>query len=133
MEDLAIGNFKEALDPPSVIGALLGVAQEKDIYETNLLYHKVPITDMQPIPEDQLKEAIEWIRDTINEKKIMVFCNQGIGRSSSVVIGYLCCVLDHSFGQAVEYVATKRPYMSLLPSLIKTIGAVKRQIESTNP
>ncbi|GAG53883.1 unnamed protein product, partial [marine sediment metagenome] len=79
LDNLAIGSYEDALNPPSEITALLNVANEKDI-ETTLLYHKVPIIDMQPIPLEQMKEAVEWIRDHIDRYKIMVFCNAGIGR-----------------------------------------------------
>jgi len=80
---------------------------------------------MQPIPSKQMREAVEWIRDQIAEYKIMVFCNAGVGRSPSVVIGYLCCVLGYGFGEAVEFVARRKPEISILPNLIKTIEAVK--------
>jgi len=127
--NLAIGNYQEALEPPPDISALLCVAQEKGIDEPTHLYHKVPIVDMQPIPTDQLKESVEWIRDNISSHKIMVFCNAGVGRSPSVVIAYLCCVLGYSFGKAVEYVATRKPYMSILPNLMVNIEETKKQIE----
>ena len=107
LDNLAIGSYDDALNPPSEITALLNVAKELDV-ETELLYHKVPIVDMQPIPPKQMKEAVEWIRDHIERHKIMVFCNAGIGRSPSVVIGYLCCFLDYSFGDAVEFVASSQ-------------------------
>ena len=55
----------------------------------------------------------------------MVFCNAGIGRSPSVVIGYLCCVMGYSFGDAVEFVARRKPDISILPGLIRTIEVVK--------
>lgn len=125
LDHLAIGNYEEALNPPSEISALLNVANKKDISETTLLYHKIPIIDMQPIPMDQMKEAVEWIEDHIISYKIMVFCNAGIGRSPSVVIGYLCCSLGYGFGEAVESVAKRRPNISILPNLIRTIEDVK--------
>ena len=124
MDNLAIGSYDDALNPPSEITALLNVAKELDV-ETELLYHKVPIVDMQPIPPKQMKEAVEWIRDHIERHKIMVFCNAGIGRSPSVVIGYLCCFLDYGFGDAVEFVARRKPDISILPELIRTIDALK--------
>jgi len=130
LDYLAIGNFHEALDPASSISALLCVAKEKEIHGTNLLYHKVPIIDMQPIPVGQLKEAVFWIQDHITNHKILVFCNAGVGRSPSVVIAYLCCMHNYSFGDAVAYVATRKPYMSTLPMLIKSIGEVKQQIKN---
>lgn len=128
LDNLAIGSYEDALKPPSEITALLNVAEGKYI-ETKLLYHKVPIIDMQPLPPKQMKEAIEWIRDHIIRYKIMVFCNAGIGRSSSVVIGYLCCFLGYSFGDAVEFVAKRKPDISILPKLIRTIEDVKSSIK----
>jgi protein-tyrosine phosphatase len=128
MENLAIGSYEDALNPPCEITALLNVANEKDI-ETDLFYHKVPIIDMQPIPSEQMKEAVEWIRDHIDRYKIMVFCNAGIGRSPSVVIGYLCCFKGLRFGDVVEFVAKRKPDISILPELIRTIEDVKSAIK----
>jgi protein-tyrosine phosphatase len=129
LENLAIGNYQEAQEPSSEITALLCVAQEKDIHDAKHLYHKVPIADMQPIPAEKLVEAIEWIRDNIANHRIMVFCNAGVGRSPSVVVGYLCCVLGYSFGDAVEYVAARRPNMSTLPELIKTVEETRKLLK----
>jgi protein-tyrosine phosphatase len=128
LENLAIGNVEEAGMPSPEINALLCVAQEKDLDPARCSYHKVPIIDMQPIPAEQMKDAVDWIRRNIESHRIMVFCNAGIGRSPSIVIGYLCCMLDYSFGEAVEYVATRRPIMSILPYLITTISDVKTRM-----
>lgn len=127
LDNLAIGSYEDALKLPSEITALLNVAKERDI-ETTLLYHKVPIIDMQPIPSEQLKEAVEWIGNHIDRYKIMVFCNAGVGRSPSVVIGYLCCFMGYGFGDAVEFVAKRKPDISILPVLIRTIEAAKSSI-----
>ncbi|MBW1739936.1 MAG: dual specificity protein phosphatase family protein [Deltaproteobacteria bacterium] len=125
LDNLAIGNYEVALNPPPIVSALLNVAIEKDLHDTTCLYHKIPIVDMQPIPSEQMQEAVEWIRDHSMAYRIMVFCNAGIGRSPSVVIGYLCCILGYGFGEAVEFVARRKPDISTLPNLIKTIEAVK--------
>jgi protein-tyrosine phosphatase len=58
----------------------------------------------------------------------MVFCNAGIGRSPSVVIGYFCCYLGCSFGDAVQFVAKKKRDISILPELIRTIEDVNSAI-----
>jgi len=131
LENLAIGDYEEALEPSSQIDALLCVAKERDIHDTRCKYHKVPIVDMQPIPPEQMREAVAWIRDNINDRKIMVFCNAGIGRSPSVVVAYICCILGVSFGEGVEYVAVRKPYMSTLPNLILTIEETKKQLGKT--
>ena len=128
LENLAVGNYEEAMVPVTDISALLCVAQEKDVDPAKCIFHKVPIVDMQPIPVEQMKDAVEWISRNIDEHRIMVFCNAGIGRSPSVVVGFLCCMMGYSFGEAVEYVATRRPIMSILPYLITTIEDTKRRL-----
>ncbi|MDL1966476.1 MAG: dual specificity protein phosphatase family protein [Candidatus Desulfofervidus auxilii] len=127
LDHLAIGSYEEALRPSSEITALLNVAKEKDL-KTSLLYHKVPIIDMQPIPSAQMLEAVKWIQKHISKHIIMVFCNAGIGRSPSVVIGYLCCFLNYGFGEAIEYVAKRKSDVSILPNLLRTIEEVKAEI-----
>lgn len=123
---LAVGTHEEAGSRPSEIDAYLCVAAEKDVPEPGKLAYKVPIVDMQPIPAGQLREAVEWIRDHIAMNRILVFCNAGVGRSPSVVVAYLCCVEGYSFGRAVEFVARRKPAMSILPELITSIEEVKR-------
>ena len=61
LERLAVGSYEEALNPPPTISALLNVAMERDLHDAELLYHKIPIVDMKPIPAGQMKEAVEWI------------------------------------------------------------------------
>ena len=121
LDHLAIGSYEEALRPSSEITALLDL-------KTSLLYHKVPIIDMQPIPSAQMLEAAKWIQKHISKHIIMVFCNAGIGRSPSVVIGYLCCFLNYGFGEAIEYVAKRKSDISILPNLLRTIEEVKAEI-----
>ena len=41
-----------------------------------------------------------------------------------MVVAYLCCSLGLDFGEAVERVARKRPYMSILPDLILGVDAL---------
>lgn len=53
LENLAIGEYEEALTPHRKISVLLCVAKEKDIKMPRLVYHKVPIVDTKPVPADQ--------------------------------------------------------------------------------
>ena len=55
----------------------------------------------------------------------MVFCNAGVGRAPSVVVAYLCCIEGYGFGDAVEFAASRKPYMSILPDLILSINKAK--------
>lgn len=128
LDNLAVGSYADSINPPEEISALLCVAQEKDVEDKSRLWHKVPIIDMQPIPVEQLKEALSWIRDAHKKGlRALVFCNAGVGRSPSVTIAYLCCVPGFEFGQAVEYVARKRPSISILPNLITTIDTIRTE------
>jgi len=124
LNNIAIGQYTEVLEPPAEISALLNVAEEHDIENARILYHKIPIADMRPMPSEQMAEAVGWIKEHSPTYRILVFCNAGVGRSPSVVIGYLCCVLGFGFGEAAEYVARANPNISILPGLIKTIEEV---------
>jgi protein-tyrosine phosphatase len=126
LDNLAVGDYQEALQPPPEITALLCVAEEHDVDHPGLHCHKVPVMDMKAIPVPLLKSAVEWIIANIKTQRIMVFCHGGVGRSPSVIVAYLCCVHGLGFGEAVEFVATRKPRMSILPNLILRIAEVKR-------
>jgi len=125
LENLAIGSFQDAQSAQEEVFAFLNVAEEIDlVLPQKVLYYKIPIRDFSLIPFEKLKEAIDWIHKYIDKSRILVFCNSGIGCSPSVVIGYLCVVLGFSFGQAVEFVAGKKPNISILPGLVQTIDEI---------
>lgn len=128
LEQLAIGSYREAIQPLRGITAVLNVAAEREM-TTALLYHKVPIIDMRPIPPHQLQEAVVWIHAHIAQHTILVSCNAGVGRSPSVVIGYLCCCKGYGYNEAVQFVARRKPHISPLPELPKTIAAIKSAFE----
>jgi protein-tyrosine phosphatase len=108
-QNLTVGPQKEAHPPPEGTGALLNVAEEHPLPATDLPAHKVPITDMNPIPVGQLEETVLWIDAHIGKRRIYLFCNAGVGRSPSVAVAYLCCYRGFSFGEAVEHVARRKP------------------------
>jgi protein-tyrosine phosphatase len=107
------------------------VAEEHDLPPTSRLAHTVPVTDMQPIPADQLGEAVRWIDAHISDDHIYLFCNAGVGRSPSVAVAYLCCYRGGSFGEAVEYVARRKSDISTLPELIDRIDEVKARLAAS--
>jgi protein-tyrosine phosphatase len=123
LEHLAVGNSADAQNAHERFDAFLNVASEIQIDPSHFgdkPYLKVTIEDMKPIPAFRLMETAEYIDQHINTKRIMVFCDGGVGRSPSVVIAYLCSK-GMRFGQAVEFVAMRKPYMSILPDLIESI------------
>lgn len=123
LEHLAVGNAVDALNALEHFDAFLNVASEIQFEPTAFperTYLKVSIDDMRPIPAFRLMEAAEFIDQHIAHKRILVFCDGGVGRSPSVVIGYLCSK-GMRFGQAVEFVAMRKSYISILPELIESI------------
>lgn len=123
LEHLALGNAIDAQNAVEHFDAFLNVAGEINLEPTLFVdkpYLKLQIHDMMPIPAFRLMEAAEFIEQHINSKRILVFCDGGVGRSPSVVIAYLCSK-GMRFGQAVEFVAMRKPFMSILPDLIESI------------
>ena len=125
---LAVADAHYANSAPGGFTAALCVAEEMALPGGFPVTHKVPIVDLQPIPETQLLEAVQWLRQRVREGPVLVFCNAGVGRSSSVAVGYLCVVLGFRFGDAVEQVARRHPNMSVLPYLRPTIEALRSRL-----
>jgi len=123
---LALGRFVEAQAPPAAVDALLCVAEEKDLDPGSRAYGRVPLVDMHPIPVDLLVEAVAWIRDHIAEHRILVFCNEGVGRSPSVVVAYLCVAEGLDYHSAVAEVARHRPGIAPLPGLMVDVAELRR-------
>jgi len=125
LKNLALGSMADAEFTAREISAFLNVAEEVDFTPpAGALYYKVPIKDFCPIPAEQLKEAVDWIKEHIRAHKVLVFCKAGIGRSSSVAIAYLCREKGMGFGRAVEFVGRKKPDISILPNLILSVDAI---------
>jgi len=121
LEHLAVGNVVDAESAP--YGALLNVAAEVELDPAVVQdrpYLKVPILDMKPVPPFQLQEAVAFLDRHVPDKRVLVVCDGGVGRGPSVVVGYLCAK-GMRFGQAVEFVAVRKPYMSILPDLIESV------------
>src|SRR5437868_6570613 len=119
LEHLAIGNTADVEQSQVHFHAFLNVAAEVDMDPAlfgERPYLKVAIHDMKAIPGFRLQEAVEFIEQHIRHKRILMFCDSGVGRGPSVAIAYLCSK-GMRFGQAVEFVAQRKPYMSILPEL----------------
>lgn len=128
--NLALGGFAEAAAAPRQITALLNVARERDLYVTDRLYHKVPMVEQQPIPADQLAEAVTWLKNTLPRHRVLVFDAAGAGRmpserAASVVVAYLCCVCEIPFGEAADRVFAFHPGMALPDDLGPTVDTVR--------
>jgi len=128
LESLALGNIKDAKNPPQEITAFLNAADDIGLYKPAKKYYKIPLRDGVPIPEEKMSEAINWIAKNITSDKILVFCRYGAGRSASVVIGYLCSI-GFDYPEAVKFILSKKPDIKPEPLLAETIRMVLKRKE----
>ncbi|MBW2122798.1 MAG: dual specificity protein phosphatase family protein [Deltaproteobacteria bacterium] len=120
LERLALGDLEDLENPARGVGSILNVAEEVDVDPPRCRYKKIPLTDGQPIPVERLIEAVEWVRERIASDRVLVACHYGVGRSASVVIAYLCSV-GFGYGEALDFVSSKRPRVDPVPHLEQTI------------
>ena len=126
LENLALGNIGDAKNPSHEITALLNVADDIELDKPARKYHKIPLQDGSPVPEERMLEAIHWIEKNIISDKILVFCRFGAGRSVSVVIGYLCSI-GFDYPEAVKFILFKKPDIDPLPLLAEIIKIALKQ------
>lgn len=117
---MAIGDLKDLENPVEEVRSILNVAEEIDVNLPNYNYHKIPLKDGVPIPLEKMREAIEWIRKYISSDKVLVACHYGVGRSASIIIGYLCSV-GFGYKEALNFISLKRPGINPIPGLEETI------------
>lgn len=84
----------------------------KNVFQNKLEYRTYYVLDTpQESIEGVLYDSIEWIDAKFkesNENRIYVHCQEGVSRSSSIVIGYLMWKYNKSFNDASEYVRERR-------------------------
>lgn len=125
LEQVATGEYEEAVSPGPEITALLCVAQERNLAAPRLPYHKAPLAELEPVSGALLADAAGWIHRMAAEgHRVLVFSSRGMSRPPSVVIAYLCLHLGCSFGEALERVASRQPSILLLPGLAASIDKI---------
>ncbi len=122
---LAVGNLEDAKRPPSFIGGVLFLAQEYDIAPPKgVAFAKIPLTEFTEVSASTLHAAIQWLEEQGGDRKLLVCCRAGMGRSVSVAIAYLCCVTGLPYADALALVKARRPGATPLPRLEETIRKV---------
>lgn len=124
-----LGNFIAASKADQLgFDAVLNLADNLDLipekFSSPVLYTKIPLRDgaVNPIPEDKLKEAVEWLQKHGRQyKKVLVNCRAGIGRAGSVAVAYVFAENPTmSYEDAYNYVFKRRfvyPHKGLRDSL----------------
>jgi protein-tyrosine phosphatase len=120
LENLALGDLGDLENPRKGLASILNVAEEVEVRFCGLKYHKIPLKDGAIIPPERMGEAIRWIQENIDEGKVLVACHYGVGRSASIVIGYLCSI-GFKYKDALDFVSSKRSGVTPMPGLEETI------------
>lgn len=126
-DSLLVGDLHDAQDPSPVVGGLLFVAGEHTVRPPDWMdYAKIPFEEFAEPNSLLLAKSVQWIEDHLPNNRVMVCCRAGMGRSVSVVIAYLCCVLQMSYEEAVQLAQTRRPGAMPLPRLQEAIEEVRQ-------
>ncbi len=74
-----------------------------------------------------LENGIDWLTKHLPSQQVLVACRQGLGRSASLVIAYLCCQKHVPYETAVRQVTDKRPGTTPLPRLSLAIDQIREK------
>jgi protein-tyrosine phosphatase len=125
-ETLLVGNIIDARDPPIKIGALLLLAGEYMLEPPDgLPFGRIPFLEFGEAKPLLLDRAVSWIERHISERRVMVCCRAGMGRSVSVAMAYLCCVEGMTYAEVLKLVLKRRPGAIPLPKLEEAITQVR--------
>jgi protein-tyrosine phosphatase len=125
-ETLLVGNINDAKDPPVKIGALLLVAAEYTLeFPDGLPSGRIPFLEYGEAKPLLLDRAVSWVERHMSERRVMVCCRAGMGRSVSVVMAYLCCVEGMTYAEVLKLVMKRRPGAMPLPNLEEAINEVR--------
>ncbi|HKO29757.1 MAG TPA: dual specificity protein phosphatase [Nitrospiraceae bacterium] len=125
-ETLLVGNINDAKDPPVKIGALLLVAAEYTLESPDgLPSGRIPFLEYAEAKPLLLDRAVSWVERHMSERRVMVCCRAGMGRSVSVVMAYLCCVDGMPYDEVLSLVMKRRPGAMPLPNLEEAINQVR--------
>ncbi len=116
-------------NPDEEVNSILNVAEEVNVNLPNHNYYKISLKDGVPIPVEKMREAVEWIQKNIASGKVLVACHYGVGRSASIIIGYLCSV-GFGYKEALNFVSSKRPGVNPIPGLEDTIKRLNTKGEN---
>ena len=125
-ETLLVGNINDAKEPPVKIGALLLVAAEYTLESPGwLLSGRIPFLEYAEAEPLLLDQAVSWVERHMSDRRVMVCCRAGMGRSVSVVMAYLCCAQGMAYADVLQLVTRRRPGALPLPKLEEAIAQVR--------
>lgn len=132
-EFLYVGNQWQASEPTIVsnlgITHILSACVETSLRLPNVSYFQIPLKDKVDAPlSDYFDVAYEFIQKAKQEKgRILIHCVQGISRSATLAIMYICRAKRWSLVSTYNYVLARRNL--IYPNLGFIIQLVKVELE----
>lgn len=118
------------------IGSVLDLREEDRDDESALAAHGIrfrhlPLVDLQPPTQEQLEAASSWVLEEMAaDRKVLVHCRAGVGRSIAVVSAVLLR-MGYTLPQVYDQVRRRRPAAAFTQSQMETLGrfaeAVRRE------
>ena len=127
IKGLFLGNSDAAIDPRSLeamnVSHILVVGKDLDVvYPTKYIYKTVPAEDSARFNICQyFEETNEFIEQGLKAKGVLVHCQFGISRSSTIVIAYLMRSKKQSFVKSFHQVRHKRQLIKPNSGFIKQL------------
>ncbi|MBI4552116.1 MAG: dual specificity protein phosphatase family protein [Candidatus Latescibacteria bacterium] len=125
LDRLAIGTYDDAvnlglLESHDITGVLDLTIETAYSLPPRILRLKVPMEDGVPLKPDHIRLSINWLRQAIRERRILVHCMAGISRSPSIAMCYLY-ECGFSFEDAYDLIKSKRLQANPHPALVESI------------
>ncbi len=131
---LYVGDQMDAESPPAFISAVLWTAPDIPLSPPpGLAFGRLPLKEYTEPDLIDLQMGVEWLDQRLPEHQILVACRLGFGRSPSVTIAYLCCVLGLSYKEAEDLLIQKRPGTTPLPRLDSLITRLQETATPFSP
>jgi protein-tyrosine phosphatase len=103
------------------------------IARAGLHYLRLPVVDRQAPSLQQLAQAADWVlRETAEDRKVLVHCRLGLRRSACTV----CAVLmrmGYPLSEAYELVKRSRPTAAFEEVELETLQAYERRLQQSIP
>lgn len=125
LDRLAIGSYDDAidlalLDSHSITGVLDLTIETSYSLPPRILRLKIPMEDGIPLKPDHIRLSVNWLRQAIRERRILIHCLAGISRSTSITMCYLY-ECGFSFDEAYELIKSRRIQVNPHPALLESI------------
>lgn len=126
---------KEILDSKSITHIINLTSNVGNKFEPEIKYQKISIYDLPSVNiMEHFKSSFEFIEKALNDNEknsILVHCNRGVSRSSTIVIGYLMQKkIFPLYHDAYNYVKSKRPKICPNHGFVKQCEILQLKINS---